>query len=278
MTGKSAVDPATTDWILNDLKQKGLLLEVEKYPHSYPHCWRCKTELLFRLVDEWFIDMKWRDEIMRVVEEATFLPESINGKARELDWLKNMGNWMISKKRYWGLALPIWVCESCNAFDVIGSREELRERAVEGWEEFEGHTPHRPWIDLVKVKCAKCGGKASRIPDVGNPWLDAGIVPYSTMGYNRDRAYWEQWFPADFITESFPGQFRNWFYAILAMSTMMEGRPPFKVLLGHATVLDQMGPADAQVDGQLHRLRRRRGPGVRDHGPKGGKPAHGDGR
>ncbi|HKI37855.1 MAG TPA: isoleucine--tRNA ligase [Gemmataceae bacterium] len=241
LTGKSAVDHATTDWILNDLKQKGLLLEVEKYPHSYPHCWRCKTELLFRLVDEWFIDMKWREEIMRVVEEATFLPESINGKARELDWLKNMGDWMISKKRYWGLALPIWVCESCGAFDVIGGREELRERAVEGWDQFEGHTPHRPWIDLVKVKCAKCGGKASRIPDVGNPWLDAGIVPYSTMGYNRDRAYWEQWFPADFITESFPGQFRNWFYAILAMSTMMEGRAPFKVLLGHAMVRDQWG-------------------------------------
>ncbi len=239
LTGQSAVDHATTDWILNDLKQKGLLLEVEKYPHSYPHCWRCKTELLFRLVDEWFIDMKWRDEIMRVVEEATFLPESINGKARELDWLRNMGDWMISKKRYWGLALPVWVCDSCGQFDVIGSREELRRRAVAGWQDFEGHTPHRPWIDLVKVKCEKCGGTASRIPDVGNPWLDAGIVPYSTMGYNRDRAYWEKWFPADFITESFPGQFRNWFYAILAMSTMMEGRPPFKVLLGHATVLDQ---------------------------------------
>jgi isoleucyl-tRNA synthetase len=241
LTGKSAVDPATTDWILNDLKQKGLLLDVEKYPHSYPHCWRCKTELLFRLVDEWFINMKWREEIMRVVEQATFLPESINGKARELDWLKNMGDWMISKKRYWGLALPIWVCESCNQFDVIGGRDELRRRAVEGWQQFEGHTPHRPWVDLVKVKCSHCGGKASRVPDVGNPWLDAGIVPYSTMGYNRDRKYWEQWFPADFITESFPGQFRNWFYAILAMSTMMENRPPFKVLLGHGMVRDQWG-------------------------------------
>jgi isoleucyl-tRNA synthetase len=152
-----------------------------------------------------------------------------------------MGDWMISKKRYWGLALPIWVCEACGHFDVIGGREELKERAVEGWEQFEGHTPHRPWIDLVKVKCAQCGGKASRVPDVGNPWLDAGIVPYSTMKYNTDRAYWEQWFPADFITESFPGQFRNWFYAILAMSTMMEGRAPFKVLLGHGQVRDQTG-------------------------------------
>src|SRR5438105_751048 len=106
LEGKSAVDAGTTDWILNNLQQKGILLAVERYPHSYPHCWRCKTELLFRLIDEWFINMSWREEIMRVTEEVTFLPESINGKARELDWLKNMGDWMISKKRYWGLALP----------------------------------------------------------------------------------------------------------------------------------------------------------------------------
>ncbi len=241
LEGKSALDHATTDAIMQDLQGKGVLFALEKYPHSYPHCWRCKTELLFRLVDEWFINMRWRDEIMGVTEQATFLPEAINGKARELDWLRNMGDWMISKKRFWGLALPIWVCESCNAFDVIGSRNELKERAVSGWETFEGHTPHRPWVDQVKIKCAACGSAASRIPDVGNPWLDAGIVPYSTMKYNTDRAYWEKWFPADFITESFPGQFRNWFYAILAMSTMMTERVPFEVLLGHAQVRDEHG-------------------------------------
>ena len=239
LSGKAAVDPKTTDWILENLQQKGVLFAVEKYPHSYPHCWRCKTELLFRLVEEWFIDMKWREEIKRVVERVTFLPESINGKARELDWLTNMGDWMISKKRFWGLALPIWVDEQTGDFEVIGSLEELKERAVEGWEKFEGHTPHRPWIDLVKIRNPKTGNTMSRIPDVGNPWLDAGIVPFSTMGYNRDRAEWENWFPADFITESFPGQFRNWFYAILAMSTMMEDRPPMNTLLGHALVRDQ---------------------------------------
>src|SRR5262249_27951066 len=134
LTGRSAVDPATTDAILANLQKKGVLFAVERYPHNYPHCWRCKTELLFRLVDEWFINMTWRHEIMRVVDHVTFLPESINGKARELDWLRNMGNWMISKKRFWGLALPVWVCEVCGGFDVIGSREELRQRAVEGWQ------------------------------------------------------------------------------------------------------------------------------------------------
>jgi isoleucyl-tRNA synthetase len=241
LEGLSAVDPATADRILNNLKQKGRLFASELYPHSYPHCWRCKTELLFRLVDEWFIDMKWRGEIMDVTRQVTFLPESINGRARELKWLEQMGDWMISKKRFWGLALPIWVDEQTGDFEVIGSREELKERSALGWDEFEGRTPHRPWIDKVKIRNPKTGNLMSRIPDVGNPWLDAGIVPYSTMGYNHDRAYWEKWFPADFITESFPGQFRNWFYAILAMSTMMEGRAPFKVLLGHALVRDERG-------------------------------------
>ncbi len=239
LAGKSALDHATTDTILANLKEKGLLLEVEKYPHKYPHCWRCKTELLFRLVDEWFIDMSWRDEIKEVVKKIRWLPEEINGQARELDWLSNMGDWMISKKRFWGLALPIWVDEITGDFEVIGSRAELKERAVEGWEQFEGHSPHRPWVDQVKIRNPRTGNRMSRIPDVGNPWLDAGIVPYSTMGYNRDREYWEKWFPADFITECFPGQFRNWFYALLAMSTMMENREPFKVLLGHGLVRDQ---------------------------------------
>jgi isoleucyl-tRNA synthetase len=239
LQGRSAVDPATTEWILESLQRKGLLLAVERYPHSYPHCWRCKTELLFRLVDEWFINMSWREEIMRICHDIRWIPEF--GLERELDWLKNMGDWMISKKRFWGLALPIWVCSGCSAFEVIGSRDELKRRAVAGWQEFEGHSPHRPWIDVVKVRCTACGQEASRIPDVGNPWLDAGIVPYSTMGYNRDRAYWEKWFPADFVTESFPGQFRNWFYALLAMSTMMENRAPFRVLFGYALMRDERG-------------------------------------
>ncbi|MFO0929024.1 MAG: class I tRNA ligase family protein [Gemmataceae bacterium] len=241
LTGRSAVDPALPEMVCQDLTRKHRLFATERYVHRYPHCWRCKTELLFRLVDEWFIAMSWRDEIIAVSDQVTYLPESINGRAKERNWLENMGDWMISKKRFWGLALPIWVDEVTGEFEVIGSREELRERAVEGWEQFEGHTAHRPWIDLVKIRNPRTGNRMSRIADVGNPWLDAGIVPYSTMGYRADRAEWERWFPADFITESFPGQFRNWFYAILAMSTMMENRPPMKVLLGHALVRDEHG-------------------------------------
>lgn len=226
--------------IFEDLKKKGVLYKIEDYTHRYPVCWRCGSELVFRLVDEWFISMKkLRYRIMESAKQVRWMPEF--GLERELDWLRNMEDWCISKKRYWGLALPIYECKRCGNFEVIGSKEELKERAVEGWEEFEGHSPHRPWIDKVKINCPKCGAVMSRIPDVGNPWLDAGIVPFSTLNYLRDRKYWEEWFPFDFITECFPGQFRNWFYAILTMSTVLENRAPFKTLLGHALVKDEKG-------------------------------------
>lgn len=238
VTGKHASDVA--EEIKQNLKDKRILYSSEKFLHSYPHCWRCKKELLFRLVDEWFISMDpWREEIINVAKQINWIPSF--GLDLELDWLNNMRDWMISKKRYWGLALPIWVCPACDSFEVIGSRDQLKERAVEGWSEFEGRSPHRPFVDKVKIQCPKCGGKASRIPDVGNPWLDAGIVPYSTVHYNTRREYWKQWIPADLVLECFPGQFRNWFYSLLAMSTMMENIPPFKTLVGHASVVDEKG-------------------------------------
>ncbi len=257
LAGLNAVDPKTADAVFDLLKQRDALFATERYVHRYPHCWRCKTELLFRLVDEWFINMGprnteegFRGDIMKVVKQVQFLPESINGQAREYDWLWNMGDWMISKKRFWGLALPIWVDEITGDFEVIGSREELKSRAVEGWSEFEGNSPHRPFVDGVAIRNPKTGNLMRRVPDVGNPWLDAGIVAFSTMKYNTDRAYWREWYPADFITESFPGQFRNWFYALLALSTMMgDGEPPFKTLLGFGTVLDQFGKAMHKTDG-----------------------------
>ena len=226
------------DEVLGYLREKGFYYKKETYTHDYPHCWRCGAALLFRAVDEWYINMDWREEIMAVVEQIRWIPEW--GRDQELNWLENMHDWMISKKRFWGLALPIFTCE-CGWFDVIGSKEELKERAVEGWERFEGQSPHRPWVDAIRIKCESCGQMAKRIADVGNPWLDAGIVPYSTVNYNSDREYWSKWFPADLVLECFPGQFRNWFYALLSMSTMMENTAPFKTLLGHALVRDEQG-------------------------------------
>ncbi len=240
------------DPIFEDLKKKGVLYVVEPYTHRYPTCWRCKTELVFRLVDEWFISMgqlhdkpreqvtaaekqeSLRYQIMDVVDQIRWIPEF--GHKRELDWLRNMHDWMISKKRYWGLALPIWVCDECGHYHVIGDDHELEERAVEGWDEFAGHTPHRPFIDAIKIVCDKCESKMSRIPDVGNPWLDAGIVSFSTLGYRDDPEFWQKWYPADWISESFPGQFRNWFYSMLTMGTVLDGSPSFLENFGYASL------------------------------------------
>ena len=225
--------------IFGNLREKGVLFKVEDYPHRYPICWRCNTELVFRLVDEWFISM---DELRHLIADVTrnikWIPSF--GLERELDWLRNMDDWMISKKRYWGLALPIYKCD-CGHFEVIGSETELQERAVEGWSDFEGHSPHRPWIDNVKINCSQCGQTVSRIRDVGNPWLDAGIVPYSTIGYRNDRDHWKDWFPADWISESFPGQFRNWFYSLLTMSTALENHEPFRSVFSYALMRDEKG-------------------------------------
>src|ERR1022692_3299369 len=138
---------------------------------------------------------------MKICYDIRWVPE--DGLKRELDWLKNMGDWMISKKRYWGLSLPIWVDEQSGDFEVIGSYQELKDRAVEGWSEFAGHSPHRPWIDLVKIKNPKTGNLMSRVPDVGNPWLDAGIVPslavVTAAGLMLDSAFWPALFRRFFL-------------------------------------------------------------------------------
>jgi isoleucyl-tRNA synthetase len=243
--------------IVEHLKATDRFYRLEPYLHRYPHCWRCGTPLVFRLVDEWYISMgpvydqpretltpeqvdaSLRYQIMDVVDRIRWIPDF--GYERELDWLRNMHDWMISKKRYWGLALPIYDCSACGRVEVIGGREELQSRAVEGWSSFEGHTPHRPWIDAVKIDCPGCGAAVERIRDVGNPWLDAGIVPFSTLHFREDQAYWQRWFPADFITESFPGQFRNWFYSMLAMSTVLRREEPFKTIFGYALVFGEDG-------------------------------------
>ena len=238
LTGNSVFD--VRDRIFVDLERKGLLYCTEVHQHRYPFCWRCNSELVFRVVDEWFISMdELRHTMMEITRKVRWIPAF--GLERELDWLRNMHDWMISKKRYWGLALPIWTCDACGSFEVVGSEQELEERAVEGWQEFAGHSPHRPWIDGVKIECSSCGGKISRIRDVGNPWLDAGIVPFSTIGYRNDRDHWRDWFPADWISESFPGQFRNWFYSLLAMSATLEETEPFKACFTYALLRDEHG-------------------------------------
>ncbi len=250
--------------ILDYLREKDVVFKTHHYKHRYPACWRCKSELVWKVEDEWYIAMDLpsklkikneklkiltlRQRMMKVAKSIKWMPEF--GLDRELDWLKNMHDWLISKKnRYWGLALPIYECRECGGLEVMGSKEELEKRAVSGWKEFEGKSPHKPFIDEVKIKCQQCGKTVSRLNDVGNPWLDAGIVAYSTISednqgqplYLKDKKKWRSWFPADFITESFPGQFKNWFYAMIAESTVLENEPPFERVLGFGTQLGEDG-------------------------------------
>ncbi len=233
------------------------LLKTMHYTHRYPACWRCKTELVWKVTQEWYIAMNkpekgkgktLRMQMIEVAKKINWHPKF--GLERELDWLTNMHDWLISKKnRYWGLVLSIYECGECGSFEIIGSYEELKERAVSGWKQFSGHSPHKPYIDEIKIKCIKCGEPVNRIDDIGNVWLDAGIVPFSTyidpktrkLSYTADKKYWKKWYPSDFITESFPGQFKNWFYSLIAMSTVLEKNIPFKTVLGFASVLAEDG-------------------------------------
>ncbi len=241
--------------IIDYLKKTNSLFKTEKYTHRYPACWRCKAELVWKITNEWYIAMDIKGEkytlrqrMIEVAKKIKWYPKF--GLERELDWLSNMSDWLISKKnRYWGLALPIYECQNCGNVEVLGSEEELKEKAVLGFDKFKGHTPHKPYIDEVKIKCNKCKNQVSRIEDVGNAWLDAGIVSFSTyldpkekkVSYLSDKKYWQEWFPADFVTESFPGQFKNWFYSMIAMSTVLEDINPFKFVLGFATMLGEDG-------------------------------------
>ena len=228
------VDEVSKEVILT-LEESGLLYSKEQYKHRYPTCWRCHEELVFRLVEEWFIECnEIRPLLKAAVKKVVWEPKYY--EKRMQDWLNNMGNWCISRKRYWGLPLPFYECESCKTLTILESKDELLEKAVEGLENLQ--ELHRPWIDDVKIKCPKCGKKVSRIKEVGDCWLDAGIVPFSTLKYLEDREYWQQWFPAQSVCEM-REQIRLWFYSLLFMSVTLTGEPPYKRVIVHEKVHDK---------------------------------------
>ena len=235
LEGKEARDVARE--IADDLRARGRLYRDADYTHRYPTCWRCHEEIVFRVDDEWFISMEeLRPKLMEAAAKVNWVPESA-GK-RMQDWLTNMGDWNISRKRYWGLPLPFYSCTNCEHFFVIGSEEELRERATAGLAGL--RELHRPWIDGVVVACPKCGGDAKRTNEVGDCWLDAGIVPFSTLDYMHDRKHWQEWFPADFITEM-REQIRLWFYSQLFFSVVLTAKAPYENVLAYEKLLDEKG-------------------------------------
>src|SRR3989338_4733710 len=238
-TGRFALD--VKGEVFASLKDKGLFYKTESIVHSYPHCWRCKHELVFRTTHEWFISAKEIRPLMKKAAlEANWLPSSAGKRMQDL--LTNMSDWPISRRRYWGLALPFYECTSddCKELVVVGSRQELRELALEPEKVDNLPELHRPWIDEIKIKCPKCNGIAKRVSEVGDCWLDAGIVPFSTINYLEDKKYWRERFPFDFITE-YLGQIKLWFYATLFMSVALENTLPWKNILATGYIVDGKG-------------------------------------
>lgn len=237
MSGKDSHEIAPE--VFEELKNRNKLYKVEPHEHSYPVCWRCKSEVIFRLVPAWYIRTEEiKPKLIEASSKVKWEPES-NGK-RMNDWLNNMGDWNISRKRYYGMPLPFYPCEECGHLTVIGSKAELKENAVKPQEVDDLPELHRPWIDAIKIKCPKCGKEVSRVSEIGDVWLDAGIVPFSTTGYFDDKEAWRKNYPAEWITEM-REQVRLWFYSMLFMSTVLEGRAPYERVLSYSTVISEDG-------------------------------------
>ena len=224
--------------VLEDLDKKGLLFAAPKFEHSYPHCWRCDTPLIYYARESWYIKMTAvKDDLIRNNNTINWIPESI-GKGRFGDWLTNVQDWAISRNRYWGTPLNIWEC-SCGHQECIGSRAELAERS--GNPEDAKVELHRPYIDAVTMKCPECGGEMHRVPEVIDCWFDSGAMPFAQHHYpfeNKD--IFEKQFPAQFISEAVD-QTRGWFYSLLAESTILFNKAPYEnvIVLGH--VQDENG-------------------------------------
>jgi isoleucyl-tRNA synthetase len=244
--------------IVAELERRGLLVEAGTIVHRYPTCWRCGTPLVFRVVDDWFISAEEiRQPMLAANAKVDWTPDFYS--KRMDDWLRNMGDWNISRKRYFGLPLPLYPC-ACGHLNVVGSKTELEERATGGLEQLQ--ELHRPWVDEVPIRCEQCSEEVRRVPEVGDAWLDAGIVPFSTLGWQSpewvkggyatgasedlsgadlpDHAYWEQWFPADWVSEM-REQIRLWFYAISFMSVTLTGDSPYRRVLTYEKLLDETG-------------------------------------
>jgi isoleucyl-tRNA synthetase len=244
--------------ILVTLREAHLLLVEGQIEHRYPNCWRCGTELVRRLVEEWFISSEEMREPMLQHASAVRWQPAHMGRRME-DWLRNMGDWCISRRRYWGLPLPFYLCPDGH-LTVLAGKDELLARALPG-----SPVPrelHRPWIDDLLIACNDCGRPARRVPDVGDCWLDAGIVPFSTLGWRQpsatpgglaggagtgltgadlpDHAHWERWFPADLVCEM-REQLRLWFYSMLFIGVVLADRAPYRAVLVHERVGDQDG-------------------------------------
>ena len=225
--------------VLKDLENMGLLFDAPKFEHSYPHCWRCDTPLIYYARESWFIKMTAvKEDLIRNNNTINWIPESI-GKGRFGDWLENIQDWGISRNRYWGTPLNVWECKDCGKLHAIGSRQELKE--MSGNDAALTVELHRPYIDEITLKCPECGGTMKRVPEVIDCWFDSGAMPFAQHHYPfENKELFEAQFPAQFISEAVD-QTRGWFYSLLAESTLLFNKAPYEnvIVLGH--VQDENG-------------------------------------
>lgn len=229
------VDLDIIKWLHGEEK----LFKKEKISHNYPHCWRCKTPLLYYAKHSWYIEMsKLRDKLIENNNDVNWFPDFV-GEKRFGNWLENVNDWAISRSRYWGTPLNIWKCE-CGHLESVGSRAELSEKAIENINENEIEL-HRPYVDNIHFKCEKCGSTMERVKDVIDCWFDSGSMPYAQHHYPfENKEMFDEQFPADFICEGID-QTRGWFYSLIAISTFLKGRAPYKNVLVNDLILDKEG-------------------------------------
>lgn len=232
--------------IVSDLKDRKLLFRTEIVHHSYPHCWRCDSPLLYYARDSWYIrTTQFKEKMLKTNNQITWYPSEV-GEGRFGEWLKNNVDWALSRDRYWGTPLNIWVCSECEERISIGSLEELREKGENVPPELDLHKPH---VDSILIPCQACGGKMKRVPEVIDVWFDSGSMPYAQWHYPfENKKMFEQNFPADFICEGVD-QTRGWFYSLLAISTMLFDKPAFKNIVVNELILDKEGQKMSKTKG-----------------------------
>lgn len=223
--------------IIEDLKSHGLLFKAGKINHRYGFCWRCKSPIIYLATKQWFIKVTAiKDKMLEELDKVEWIP-SWAGESRFRNWIENAKDWTISRQRYWGIPIPIWVCQDCGEITVVGSLDELRERAVDG--ELKGDFIHRPHVDEITLRCS-CGGDMKRTPDVLDVWIDSGVAGWAALHYPQEKDAFNEWYPYDFITEGHD-QTRGWFYSQLGCGVISHGSVPYKKVLMHGFTLDEEG-------------------------------------